>query len=443
MSADSLIPPGSVSCSGGNLAPHIFVVIILILLNGFFAMSSAAVIALSDSKLKKAAVSSKRAAILVHISDKPSFFLLTLRICFGITSVFAGAYTAVYICGGIDCPQPFLSVLSVLIMLLVVLAGILFGELIPKRLGECSAEGIALFSAYPLAFIYYLLYIPARFLNFVSNILIRIFGIDPSSANDVVTEEEIRLMVDAGEEKGVIPETERTMINNIFDFNDTTVSKIMTHRTDIVAIPKNSSFEDIVSTAAAEGYTRLPVYEGTLDNIIGILHTKSLISHLSKSGVKFRIDYYLIKPYFVPKSKLADSLFDEMQKKKLHIAVVVDEYGGTAGIVTLEDLIESILGNIQDEYDDEENETRVVDDHTFLVDGSASLDDVFDMASLEIPDALHDDFEYDTIGGFCTSMIDKIPENGDSFTFENAVFEIADADDKKINMVKVTVNKRQ
>ncbi len=440
MTSDSIIPPGTSIPGDAGFSLHIGIVILFILLNAFFAMSETAVISINDLKLKKLASSgNRRARLLEKMLKKPTSFMMTLKICVNITSVFAGAYTARYICGRIEAAPVLTAIIFTAGTLLTVFAVMLFGELIPRKIAAEKADSLAMLAAYPLKLLSFLLTPFAWLLNALTNLITGIFGISADKSAETVTEEEIRLMVDVGEEKGVIPETEKMMINNIFDFNDTTVSKIMTHRTDVVAIQKNASFEEIVNIAAAEGYTRLPVYDGTPDNIIGILHTKSLISHLSKSGVKFRIDDYLIKPYFVPLSKLANELFEEMQEKKIHIAVVVGEYGGTSGIVTLEDLIESILGKIQDEYDDEENETQVVDDHTFLVDGSASLDDVFDTAMLEIPDELRDDFEYDTIGGFCTSMIDKIPENGDKFTFENVVFEITDADDKKINKIKVTL----
>ena len=438
---DSIIPPGTVEYHGGDLSLHICIVIFFILLNAFFAMAESAVISVNDIKLKKLAENgNRRAKTLLRMLKKPSKLLMTVKICVNITSLFAAAYTAAYIIGGISASPVVSGIIFVLITLAVILLVMLFGELVPRKIAGEKPDRIAVFAAYPLSVLCTLLSPVTWLLSALTNLFVRMFGIDPDKSTEVVTEEEIRLMVDVGEEKGVIPETEKMMINNIFDFNDTTVSKIMTHRTDVIGIQKGSAFDEIVGIAAAEGYTRLPVYDGTIDNIIGILHTKSLISHLSKSGVKFRIDDYLIKPYFVPQSKLANELFDEMQKQKIHIAVVADEYGGTAGIVTLEDLVESILGNIQDEYDDEEVETQRVDDHTFLVDGSVSLDDVFDMASLEIPEDMQDDFEYDTIGGFCTSLIDKIPENGDVFTFEKTVFEIVDADDKKINKVKVTTS---
>ncbi len=439
MTSDSIIPPGTSNVQGVNISLHIIILAVLILLNALFAMAETAVISINDSKLKKLAASGdKTAKLLEKILKKPSALMMALKICVNLTSVFSGAYAAFYILSPYEFTAPVRTLLFVGISFVTALLVLLAGELIPRRIAAEKPDKLALVSARPLKLITAIFLPVSALLSWITDIVSSAFGISPDKSDATATEEEIRLLVDVGEEKGVIPETEKMMINNIFDFNDTTVSRIMTHRTDIVAIPNKASFEEIVSIAAAEGYTRLPVYDGTLDNIVGILHTKSLISHLSKSGVKFRIDDYLIKPYFVPLSKYANELFEEMQKQKIHIAVVVGEYGGTSGIITLEDLVESILGNIQDEYDDEENETEIVDDHTFLVDASASLDDAFEMALLDIPENLRDDFEYDTIGGFCTSMIDKIAEKGDSFTFENALFEIAETDDKIATKIKIT-----
>lgn len=272
----------------------------------------------------------------------------------------------------------------------------------------------------------------------ITNLLLRLFGIDPKSMDDSVTEEEIRQMVEEGEETGTIPETEKVMINNVFEFNDTAVSRIMTHRTDVVAVSHDASYEEILEIASDEGYTRLPVYDENLDNIKGILHIKSILAYIKDGTDKFDIDKFMIKPYFVPQAKLANELFSDMQKNKLHMAVVVDEYGGTAGIVTMEDLIESILGNIQDEYDDEENGTEVVDENTFYIDGSEAMNAVCELIDIELSD--DDDFGTDTLGGFLINLMDKMPEPGEKVIFEDTVFEITDADDKKINKVKVVKN---
>lgn len=311
---------------------------------------------------------------------------------------------------------------------------------LPKRLAYKNPEKALSALIIPVYAVMWVLNPFCFLVSHITNLMLRLFGVDPNSIDDSVTEEEIRQMVEEGEETGAIPETERVMINNVFEFNDTAVNRVMTHRTDVVAVPLDASYEEILAVASEEGYTRIPVYRENLDNIRGILHIKSILSYIKDGGGEFNINDHMIKPYFVPQSKLANELFSEMQKNKLHMAVVVDEYGGTAGIVTMEDLIESILGNIQDEYDDEETGTEVVDENTFYVDGAEPMSDVCELADIEISDEDEEDFGADTVGGFLINLMDKMPEAGEKVVFENTVFEIADADDKKINKVKVIKN---
>lgn len=309
---------------------------------------------------------------------------------------------------------------------------------LPKKIAYENPEKTVSFLIMPVYAVMYV-FNPFCFLvTHITNLLLRLFGIAPLGTDDTVTEEEIRQMVEEGEETGIIPETERVMINNVFEFNDTAVSRVMTHRTDVVALSRDASYEEILKTVSVEGYTRIPVYEENLDNIKGILHIKSILSYIKDGGTNFDIDKFMIKPYFVPQAKLANELFSDMQKNKLHMAIVVDEYGGTAGIVTMEDLIESILGNIQDEYDDEESKMQMVDENTFYIDGAEPLNVLCDLTDIEITE--DEDFDTDTIGGFLINLMDKMPEPGETAVFKNVVFEITDADDKKINKIKVVKN---
>lgn len=323
-------------------------------------------------------------------------------------------------------------------------AAAVFGPVIafqlPKRLARKNPEKTLALLLKPIYCVIWIFTPFCRLVIFITDLLLRVFGIDPKKADDSVTEEEIRQMVEEGEETGVIPETEKVMINNIFEFNDTAVSRIMTHRTDVVAVRYDSSYEDILKIASEEGYSRIPVYEENLDNIKGILHIKSLLSLKKDETNEFDIDEFMIKPYFVPQAKLANELFFDMQKNKSHMAVVVDEYGGTAGIVTMEDLIESVLGSIQDEYDDEESGVEVIDENTFYADGTEPMNTVCEFADIELSDENEENFATDTLGGFLIKLMDKMPVPGERVMFESAVFEIVDADDKKINKVKVIKN---
>ncbi|MDF2522793.1 MAG: Hemolysins-related protein containing domain, partial [Clostridiales bacterium] len=238
------------------------------------------------------------------------------------------------------------------------------------------------------------------------------------------------------EEKGTIQEAEKEMINNIFEFNNKIVTDIMTHRTDIAALSLTASLNEVVAFINTEKYSRIPVYEDNIDNIIGILHSKSIIQVLTDGSDKtsFSLKDMIKQPYFVPASKRTDELFKELQRSKTHLAVIIDEYGGTAGIVTLEDLIEEIVGNIFDEDDDEERDMEKIDENTFILKGSITLDDAQEALGISLPVD-----EYETLSGFIIGQLGRIPEKEDKPTieFNELIFKVEAVDEKKISKVKV------
>ena len=240
------------------------------------------------------------------------------------------------------------------------------------------------------------------------------------------------MLVDVGEEKGAIDESETEMINNIFEFDNKTVSDIMTHRTEIVAIPTTASIKEIIEIVKEAKFTRYPVYEDNVDDIIGILNIKDLIQ-LTEDRNQFNMDEIIRQPYYVPASKKADELFRELQSTKTHLAVVIDEYGGTAGIVTIEDLLEEIVGNIFDEYDEEEREFEKLDDNTFIISGVASLDRVTEVLDVDLPIE-----DYDTLSGFLIGQLGRIPDEGETpeVEFEEIVFKVEKVEEKRIARVK-------
>lgn len=226
---------------------------------------------------------------------------------------------------------------------------------------------------------------------------------------DAVTEEEILQMVGEGEEKGVIEETEKDMIANILDFNDTTVGETMTHRTDVSAVADDDPIMKAVEIAVEHGYSRVPVYHEDIDSIVGICYVKDLLPYVGRELPEFIKLTDLMRPaYFVPETKKCSQLFTEMTERKVQIAVVVDEYGGTAGLITLEDLVESIVGNIQDEYDHEEDDIHRVSETEFTVDGTASIDEISDLTGVSLPEG-----DYDTIAGLVTERLGYIPKEGE------------------------------
>ena len=268
-----------------------------------------------------------------------------------------------------------------------------------------------------------------------TNFFLRVMGGNPNSEKEKITEEEIRMMIDVGEEKGTIDEIEKVYINNVFDFDDKVVSDIMTHRTRVAAISIDSTLEDVVEFINTEKYTRIPVYEDSIDNIVGILHVKDLLQFLTrKKEPEFDIRKIIRNPYFVPESKKLNDLFRELQVKKIHMVVVIDEYGGTAGIITVEDLLEEIVGNIFDEYDEEELKYEKLDETTYVFDGSISLDQVSDIIDVELPAE-----EYETLSGYVIGQLGEIPGEGEKPVVEmdHLVFKVEEVEEKMISRIKV------
>ncbi|NLD50143.1 MAG: HlyC/CorC family transporter, partial [Clostridiaceae bacterium] len=375
---------------------------------------------------------------------EPSRFLATIQVGITLSGLLASAVAAESFADRITEAFSGLPVAPYLIKLVTVIiitfllsyVTLVFGELIPKRVAMQMPERISRFTAAPLNILSKLTRPFINFLTFSTNFFIKLFGGNPNADEEQITEEEIRMMVDVGEEKGVILTQEKEMIDNIFEFNDTTVSEIMTHRTHIVGISSDYPLEEVLDIVNSEKYTRIPVYEETIDNIIGILHVKDLIQYLLKRKEKdiFNVKNIIRKPYFVPSSKKINVLFRELQKSNTHMAVVIDEFGGTAGIVTLEDLIEEIVGNIFDEYDERENEIEKVDDNTFIIDGKTNLDNVREVLNIELPVD-----EYGTLSGFLTGYLGRIPAEGEKPVIEldTVVFRVEKVDEKMISKVKV------
>jgi len=406
---------------------------IAVLLLAFVTALMAAVSPLTEKKLEKYSDDSEKDTLdAMKILAGKEKFVVGMQVITVVILMFVGA-----VAGHYAAVIPNKLIVAAAVVVTVIITAII-GFLIPEKLVYKKNEETSVKLAGIIRFLQVIFTPVAVVLGGIAKVVAGMFNSNLKETHQEVTEEEIKLMVDEGGEKGYIDEAETKMINNIFQFNDTAVNKIMTHRTDMIALDVNTPFEDVIKAILEEGYTRIPVYDTTLDNIVGILHAKAVVGFLS-SGNKdnFDIREYLIKPYFIPKSKKADELFSEMQESKIHMAIVVDEYGGTSGIITMEDLIESILGNIQDEYDDEEEETVAVGNDTYIAEGSAEFISVCETLGIELEEDDEQTADYETLGAFVTGMLDKIPENGDSFVFEDFVFEVTDADDKKINQVSI------
>jgi len=426
---------------------EIMFLIVLIVLNAFFAASEIALISLNDNKIKlMAEEGNKKAGIINKLLKEPSKFLATIQIGITLAGFLASAFAAESFSGrlvevikktGVHIPDAWLRNTSVVIITIILsYFTLVLGELVPKRLAMKKAESISMFAAGPLNFLSIVASPFVKFLTYSTNFFVRLFGVNPNEKDEKVTEEEIRMMVDVGEENGSIDEIEKEVINNIFDFDNKTVTDIMTHRTEIGALPVDATFEEVVSFINKEKYSRIPVYEDNLDNIVGVLHAKYVIQYLSDDEARknFSIRDITRRPYFVPDSKKTDELFKEMQKNNTHMAVIIDEYGGTAGIITLEDLIEAIVGNIFDEDDEVEKDIDKLDDNTYIINGTTSLYTVRNYLDVELPTE-----EYETLGGFIVGQLGRIPDNVDnpSVEFDGLVFKVEEVNEKRVSKVKV------
>lgn len=425
---------------------QLIVLLILILINAYFAASEIAFISLNDAKIEKQAKEgNKKAKQIEKMLKNPSKFLATIQI--GITlagflsSAFASDAFADMLAPALNNLLPAISIqtfrgISIIIITIILsFFTLVFGELVPKRLAMKYYEKIAYASIGMIRFISIVTLPFVKILTKSTNVISKLFGISENE-EEIVTEEEIKMMIDEGEENGTIEFEEKEMINNIFEFNDITASEVMTHRTDIFGIEVNDDIEKELSKIDEYKYSRIPIYEDSIDNIVGILFVKDLLKYF-KANEKLEIRNIMREAYFVPEGKPINELFKDLQKNKRQMAIIIDEYGGTAGLVTMEDLIEEIVGNIFDEYDDVENDFEKVDDNTFLINGSISINDLEKLLKISIPEG-----DYDTLSGYLLEELGRVPNDNEKPVIEtkNITYKIEEYEDKRIISVKACRN---
>lgn len=436
----------------GSIILKLLLLFVLVIINAFFAMSEIAIISLNDNVVdKQAEDGNKKAKKVKKLTENPSNFLSTIQI--GVTlagfltsasasSSFADVLAKKLVALGTPVPEGVIHGVSiVLITLIMSYFSLVFGELAPKRMAMQKPEKIA-YSVVGVLLVVKTVTAPfVKVLSASTNLVVKLCGFDPNANEESVTEEEIRMMVDVGQEKGVIENIQKEMIDNIFDFDDIDVSDIMTHRTDMFAVEDTDSLEQVISISIEHGYSRIPVFHEDPDNIIGIVYIKDLLKYISTSLPKDKGPKDVMREaYYVPFSKSCGALFNEMCEKRVQMAVVVDEYGGTAGIVTMEDLLEAIVGNIQDEYDNEDEEIVEVSENVFTVDGTAYIEEVNELVGEIIPEG-----DYDTLGGFLISRLGYLPQDGDmtEVDFQNLKFTILNVEDRRIGKVRVEITPKK
>jgi putative hemolysin len=420
------------------------VIFILIGLNAFFAASEMAIISVRQSRIKPLVDEGNKAAIIVNrFLEEPSKLLATIQIGITFAGFLASAIGAQTLSAGLarllaGLNIPIISgsavwISTFLVTCIIAFFTLVLGELVPKRMALSQSDKIALGVAGTINLFSRIVAPAVSFLTFSTNLIVKLLGGQVKATGEQITEEEIRLMINVGEEKGIFQETETEMINSIFEFDDTVAKEVMTPRTDMIAISSETTLDEIFDVIVEENFSRIPVYEESMDNIIGILYVKDLFSRIKrKMEWEVSLKDIIRSVYFVPEYKKIDELFKEMQKSKTHIAIVIDEYGGTAGLITIEDLLEEIVGNIFDEYDDVVLDYEKIDDNTYIVSGMLDIGDINDILDTSIPEE-----EFDTVSGMLLSHSGKMPEVGDEMEVGNIYFRIEEVDDKRISKIRI------
>lgn len=422
----------------------IILILVLVLVNAFFAAAEMAIVSVNKSKLNiLAEEGNKKALALKKLTEEPSKFLSTIQIGITLSGAFASASAATGVSSKLGAVLnsygiPYSSQIAfILITILISYITLVLGELYPKRVALQKSEAIAMFAITPIMFISRIAAPFVKFLSGSTNVLVRLSGINTDNLEEQFSKEEIKSLIEVGQEHGVINETEKEMINGIFEFDDTLAKEVMTPRTDVFMINIASPMDKVKYEIMEENFSRIPVYEEDSDNIIGILYIKDFYIEALEKGIENLDIRKILRPaYFVPETKNIDNLFKELQSTKNHMAVLIDEYGGFSGIVTIEDLIEEVMGNIFDEYDENEPDIKKLDNNTYLVNGLLPIDELNEHLDLSLESE-----NTDTIGGFIINLMGSIPKDDDSrsIKYDNLTFKIEKVNEKRIEQLKVSI----
>lgn len=433
-----------------NLIFQFILIIFLTAVNAFFSSAEMAIISVNRNRIKTLAEEgNKKAKTLEKLIADPTSFLSTIQVGITFAGFFSSAAAATSLSGvfggylaqfGIPYGETIALVIVTIILSYITLV---FGELLPKRIALQNPEAVALRSAQPIAWFLKGMSPFVKFLTFSTNLFVRALGFKTDDLDEKVSREEIKSLIEVGQSHGVINDVEKEMMHNIFDFDEMTAREIMTPRPNVYAIDINEPFSEYVDELIANQYSRVPVYDEEIDNIIGILYIKDILIAARKVGFEHIAVRELLQPaLFVPERKKIDELFKELQAQKKHMAILVDEYGGFSGIVTLEDLIEEVMGEIEDEYDEALVPIRKLNDNTYLLDGLVPVHEVVEELELDLPT---DSPDFDTISGFLVHLLGYIPQENSTevIDYENLTFTIKKIIDKRIAIVELKINNQQ
>jgi len=435
--------------TGGSLLLEFIVIVALTGINAFFSSAEMAIVSINKNKLKILVEEGNRKAIMLeNLMKEPSKFLSTIQVGITLAGFFASAsaatglsqYLSIYLR---KLGIPYSGQISMILITFVLsYITLVFGELIPKRIALKSSEKIALSSVGTIVTVSKIFSPFVKFLTFSTNIVLTALKMKEDNIEEKVSKEELRSLVEVGREHGIINEVEKEMIENIIEFDEKVAREIMIPRTKVFLIDKNISVDELFEKKEVEVYSRIPVYEDEADNIVGILFMKDLMIEAYRKGFQnVKLPEIMQEAYFVPETKNVNELFNEMQSEKKHIAILIDEYGGFSGIVTLEDLIEEVMGNISDEFDADDSSIKKLSANKYLVNGELSLNDLNDYFHIEL-ESKH----YDTLSGLLIEHMGYIPEDDEDIEpiiIDEISFKPKRVKDKKIEWVLAKFNKEE
>ncbi|MCK4403720.1 MAG: HlyC/CorC family transporter [candidate division Zixibacteria bacterium] len=431
----------------GSAWIQILIILLLILANGFFASSEIALISARRSRIKQLSEKGHKKAQLVNkLQNKPDVFLATVQV--GITlvgtlaSVMGGAKLVDHLKPWIEkIPSPVIqnsseSIAIGMVVVIITYFLLVLGELVPKYLALAHPEKVAFRTVGPVHALSNLAFIVVKLLSNSSRFLVSLFVKEVPKESGFVTDEELKFIVHEGKTKGIFDQTEEELIRSALEFTDTTVRNAMTPRTEIIALDKGTGQQQVIRAMTEEGFSRIPVYKDNLDNIVGIIYAKDIINLLQNRELIILEDI-LRRPYFVPDSMKISELLKNFQKKQLHMAIVLDEFGGTAGLITLEDIIEEIVGEIRDEYDQEEEEIYLLSDNLAIVNASLFIGEFNQKFGTDLPE------EYNTVGGYLTGSLGRIPLLDEEIKIGNLTFVIFDKVGPRLKKIKVIRERKE
>ena len=426
------------------LGTDILIILVLILINGFFVAAEIAFVSVRRTRLDELAEAgdrrAKRAQVLMR---DPGRFLAVIQVAITFLGALASAVAAVSIVTVVSEPLRQITFLAdyadtialLFVTSIVAIVSIVLGELIPKGLALGNPDRIALTVSGPITLFAKIVSPLVAVLVLLTKIISKPFGIDPTRTPEL-SAAEIRLIVEQGSQQGVLEAEEEQMISAVMSLSDSKLHEVMVPRIDIVAIDQEASFDDAVTLVLTEGHSRTPLYKESVDHIVGILYAKDLLRIIAAGGPRPRLRDIMRPALFVPESQAVDDLLNELQRRRVHMAIVLDEYGGTAGLVTIEDLLEEIVGEIQDEFDEEEPMKVIVREGEAILDGRADIDEMGELVDPALE--LEDDEEYDTVGGFVYHRIGRVPVVGDTVAVDPFKITVIKVIGRRVGKVRVT-----